>query len=102
MKVKKRHILFVMIFIAALALIYVIVSAFSFNTLNFKVFYSSDEYSTYDETKFTYSIDENEDIKYSINFEFGKEFDNWDKNISGSDAICDIDISVHIISRDTC
>lgn len=101
-----------MIFISALALIYVIVSAFSFNTLNFKAFYSSDEYLTYDETKFTYSIDENEDIifvqeenpseniyKYEVNkilknnidpknivtFEFDKKI-NYDFFIKGSNA----------------
>lgn len=64
MRIKKRHIFFIIIFIAILAFVYVVVSAFSFNTLNFKPFYSSKEYVVKDENKYNYVLDSNNDILF--------------------------------------
>ena len=64
MRVSKKNVFLIIIFIVSLGLIYLIVSSFYFTSLHFKYFYELNETSNVAENKVIYTIMDNENIVY--------------------------------------
>ena len=64
MRVSKKNVFLIILFIVSLGLIYLIVSTFYFTSLHFKYFYELNETSNVAENKVIYTIMDNENIVY--------------------------------------
>ena len=64
MRVSKKNVFLIILFIVSLGLIYLIVSSFYFTSLHFKYFYELNETSNVAENKVIYTIMDNENIVY--------------------------------------